>query len=645
LPQGAELCCPSCHLCQAMSAEIAQPLSVIDELFNRHLAGGHEPSAEWGERKHFTNVLGLDDEERFAQIPCLNEVEVVDSLPPFSLVRYRGLVQDVFEPEIYEAVVQENDDITGDSRPVTTKYRELIASVPGKTHKSLGHASYSQRGAYYCVPLPGETEWAQATAAAWSLAGGGVAKTPVEVAHSNRPKRTRPDEDMEMNAEAMQPPPKCEPQEKRHTSSSSARPRASGKPRRQTAEQFGLNFPIPSEEGRVGGKALACMVKLYDDDAETVRLCEAVEFVGVLCVNPEVASFNDMDAFSGCAWDARHPSCSFVPRLHAICMRRLPFQNPLLPYTPAFMSEARLAVAFQRSLAAPGLLAATRQKAVEHLASCFGGDTLAAQYVLMMLVSRSFAKHGDQSLGTWSLNLGCWPQGLGMGKFKEAVAQFVPRVACYEITAQTLNTQRWRPVKDFAANRLVSSQLQLAAGTVVIFDETQMMEGQLGDAGVRNVNAIRSFVNEQQLVCDFQAYEVKIPVEVQTINISSRKSIISDIDVLLPLCPNAEIAAQCSCDISAEAVDAIRLLLALVTRTAKSLRIPDDVAHKFGEDFAAARESRDIKPELAHTWMSLARSFCLTFGDDELSAERWSQVLQMEVERLSRCRQQNLLNP
>jgi len=399
-----------------------------------------------------------------------------------------------------------------------------------------------------------------------------------------------------------------------------------------------LNFPIPSEEGRKGGKSVACIVKLYDD-AETLRLCEAVEFVGVLCVNPEAASFNELEP--GELWDARNPSTSFVPRLHAICVRHLPFQNPLVPYSPAFMSEARLAAAFQRSLAAPGLLAATRCKAVEYLASSLGGDTLAAQYVLMMLVSRSFAKHGDQSLGIWSMNLACWPNNLDTLKFKEAIAQFVPRVAFYELTAETLNTQRWRPVKDFNANRLIASQLQLTSGTVVIFDETKMTQGNLVDAGVRNLNAIRTLVNDQELVCDYQVYEVKVPLEVQAINVSPRKSVVADIDVLLPLCPTEGIPSL----LSSDALDAIRLLLALVTRTAKPLRIPDEVAHKFGEDFAAARELGEVKPELANTWMSLARGFCLTYGDDELSAEKWSQVLEMETERLRRCRQEKLLSP
>lgn len=617
-----------------MSAEITQPLALIDELFNRHLAAGNAPSAEWGEKEHFVRALGLDDEELFARIPCLNEVDLVDSLPPFSLVRFRGLVQDVFEPEIYEATIQETDDTTGNVRPLTTKYRELIEPAPGKTLTSLGHASYNQRGSYYCVPLPGETEWAQAAAAAWTQAGGGAVKKPMEASSSSRPKRSRPDEDVDMSG-AVPPPLPTEPQEKRRNPVSSATPKQVGL---QTAEQFGLNFPIPSEESRGGGKSIACIVKLYDDDAETLRLCETVEFVGVLCVNPEVASLSEEHS---ALWDARHPSTSFVPRLHAICVRRLPLPNPLVPYTSNFMSEARLATAFQRNLGAPGLLAATRCKALEQLASSLGGDTLAAQYVLMMLVSRSFAKHGDQSLGVWSLNLGCWPEGLDVGKFKDTVAQFVPRVACYDITADTLNTKRWRPVKDFNANRLVASQLQLAAGTVVIFDETRMAAGNLVDAGVRNVNAIRTLVNEQQLACDFQSYEVKIPLEVQTINVSLRKSIVADIDVLVPL--RAGAGGLVATD--SAALDAVRLLLALVTRTAKPLRIPEEVAHKFGEDFAVAREQRDVKPELAHTWMSLARAFCLTHGDDELSAEKWTQVLDLEGERLQRCRQEKLLSP
>ena len=49
----------------------------------------------------------------------------------------------------------------------------------------------------------------------------------------------------------------------------------------------------------------------------------------------------------------------------------------------------------------------------------------------------------------------------------------------YLKSAEALNEQRWRPRKDFVADRLVAAQLQLAGGTLLMVDETKMSEGQL----------------------------------------------------------------------------------------------------------------------------------------------------------------------
>merc|ERR1719253_1350309 len=110
--------------------------------------------------------------------------------------------------------------------------------------------------------------------------------------------------------------------------------------------------------------------------------------------------------------------------------------------------------------------------------------------MLMLLVSRTFGKVGDMQLGAWSCNLTNWPSQLSTNDLGNAIAALVPRAACLEITAETLNTRRWRPRKDFEADRLVASQLQLASGTAVVFDETKMTEGQLSDAGVKSLMAI-----------------------------------------------------------------------------------------------------------------------------------------------------------
>mmetsp|Transcript_166707 Transcript_166707/g.320060 ORF Transcript_166707/g.320060 Transcript_166707/m.320060 type:complete len:670 (-) Transcript_166707:298-2307(-) len=635
--------------------EFTRPLSVVDAMFAQHLAAGNEPASQFGEREYFQKVIGVENEEGLARIPCLNDVELAESVPPFTLVRYRGLVQDVFEPEIYAAVFQQSAaQGSGASAPhfVTSKYRDCVEPAPGCVLQQLdGPSGLGQRGACYCVPLPGETPWARAAAVErTSLAGGAaVAAVDAPVTPNRSNKRGRADEDVEMGSEENQRPRMAEAAPaavedaltpKKLAAGNFCTPCTPADNTMRTAEDFGLNFPIPSEEKRGRGASSACIVKLYDADAESLKPCEAVEIIGVLCVNPEVADFSTTSMQD--EWrDARQPSTSLVPRLHALVVRHLPFYTPLLPYTNAWLSEARLANAYQRQFSSPGALATARNAAVALLTSHLGGDTVAAEYVLMQLVSRSFGRHGDKSLGSWSLNIAGWPAGGDTQSFTQAVAELVPRAVRLEVTADSLNTKRWRPQKDYVANRLVASQLQLAAGTLLVLDEMRMAAGNLGTEGVKALAAIKTLVTENLLTCDFMSCDVKLPLEVSAICVSERRSIVKDADVLLPLRPAASPVEASVPGVAA--LNAARWLIALVTRAPRAVKIPDHVAQRFSEDFAAVRQELSVPAELGHTWMGLARARCLTLGEKELSIEQWGAVFQLEKERLQRCNADGLL--
>jgi hypothetical protein len=413
----------------------------------------------------------------------------------------------------------------------------------------------------------------------------------------------------------------------------------------KTAEDFGLNFPLPSEERRGQASSTACIVKLYDADAESLRLCESVEVIGILCVNPDIADLPDgATGNMEDEWrDARHPSTSLVPRLHAIFVRHLPYHHPLLPYSPAWLAEERLAAAFQQRFSSPDAILAARNAAGELLAKNLAGDTLAAEYLLMLLVARSFSKHGEKLLGTWSMNVAGWPQSLNASALAEATGELVPRSVLLEVTGETLNSKRWKPRKDFVANRLVAAQLQLAAGTLLMLDESRMAEGQLTADGVKAFQAMQMLVTDNKLACDFSSYDVKIPLELSSVLLSGRKSLVKDVDVVIPLrAQPASVLANAS-PVSAEALNSARWLLALVTRAPRALRIPDEVMHHFSEDFAAVRQQFMVKPELAHTWMALARARCLTFGEEELSLQRWREVMELEKSRLSRCQEDKMV--
>lgn len=628
-----------------MIDSIRDPLAVIDSLFAPHatatLTAGAKLPSEWGEKAHFVQALGLQDEENFCKVPCLNDVAMAETVPPFSLVRYRCLVQDVFDPEVYSAVFQESDAASdATSRLLTTKYRECTPNpLPGKVIKDLGRDGMSQRGAYYCVPLPGETAWARSAAAAGGLTPRGGNRPPT---HSSV-KRSRPDEDVDMSENVPAPP----------SAGPDTDARLLRKPRGNTdmvsagadasaigSDQFGLNFPLPWEERRGFGSSTACIVKLYDDDAESLKVCESIEILGVLCIDPELANLGqEQEPFFA---DARNPSSALIPRLHAIVVRKLPFYNPLFPFTPQWLSEARLASAFQRRLASPGALAAARGAALNVLTMGLGGDALAAEYALILLASRVFSRHGDMGLGRFSLNLARWPDSIQVSTLLEAVSELVPRAVHLPVTADTLNAGRWKPSKNYDANRLVSGKLQLASGTLLLLDETQMSVGQLGPEGVKAFAAVEALVSEQALLCDYFSYDVRLPLEVSCLLVSKGASIVKDPDLTVPL--RHQSSSGNGVGVSQSSLDVARFLLGIISRQTQPLRIPDEVATAFSEDFSKVRQAYQVCNQLGHVWMSLARAQCLTFGEAELTVDRWRSVFELEKQRLIRCKEEGWVN-
>lgn len=612
--------------------ELSQPLAVIDGLFAQRAQGEDLPT-EWGEREHFIQALGLQDEQAFQRIPCLNDVELAEGVRPFSLVRYRGMVQDVFEPEMYVSCVQELDaagDMNGakgvqESRLRTTKYREYVEAGPGKVIQELDTPELGQRGAFYCVPLPGESAWAKAAAAA---AGPALkAATQAGTARAKRGRDDDADESMGEPGESMQCRP-CAPR----TQSGPGSPQRDGG---VNGDEFGLNFPLPWEEARGRGASTACIVKTYDADAESLRLCEIVEVLGVLCVNPEIANL-EMPLEDAFGQDARHPSTALVPRLHAILVRKLPFYHPAFPFTPQWLSEARLAAAYQANFSQPGAVAAVRAAALDQLTRHLGGDTMAAEYALMALFSRSFGQHADQALGSWSLNLTRWPRELDVQAFAQAAGELVPRAVCLEVNCKTLGERPWKPIKDFAAERLLAAQLQLAPGTLLVLDETQMAEGHLTAPGVNAIKTIGTLVTDQVLPCDFSAYDVNVPLELSIILVSQGKSIVKEVDLAVPLQAEHH-QAGAGPAASSSGLEGVRLYLGLATRLPKALEIAEDLTERIAGDFCEIRQELQVPSALCSTWLSLARAFCLSYGEAELSEARWSALLELEKKRLRRC--------
>jgi hypothetical protein len=108
---------------------------------------------------------------------------------------------------------------------------------------------------------------------------------------------------------------------------------------------------------------------------------------------------------------AQHAPASVLPRLHAVLVERLPSVNPLLPRAQALPARAtRLPCPGRVLLSSGAVLQRTaaeaprlRQAALQCLSRALGGDDLAAEYLLLNLLSRTCvrprARHGAMADG------------------------------------------------------------------------------------------------------------------------------------------------------------------------------------------------------------------------------------------------------
>lgn len=173
------------------------------------------------------------------------------------------------------------------------------------------------------------------------------------------------------------------------------------------------------------------------------------------------------------------PPAGLVPQLHCVRYRKLASAHPIDASLGSAQSVAQWVE--ETGLVA---IAEARSALHEHLTSCLFGDRLAAEYLLLHLVSRVYRRASELNpLGCLPLNLVGLPPVVNSvpvaSHFGSFMSELVPAVHTIPLSRETLQTTQLTPVKDYDHERLISGQLQLAAGTQLIVDETALTEGQL----------------------------------------------------------------------------------------------------------------------------------------------------------------------
>ncbi|XP_069546068.1 mini-chromosome maintenance complex-binding protein isoform X2 [Brachyistius frenatus] len=551
----------------------------------------------------------------------------------------------MFDPEFFMGAYETVDPSTKAKMMRCGKYKDVTEC--GVDFNSKNTVT-SERQTFYCVPIPGENPWVKER-----YAGASQARVVPSTSYVPSRQKRSYEEDDDMDTQPQK-------QREQHTGPQSpAEHHGNGDCKRQETEapssqtapssHLDLNFPLPGEKGP------SCLVKVYED-WDSFKLNDTLEVFGILSVSPALSALAEEKDASSSLLDptesmetaeeqrVHSPPASLVPRLHMLYAKPLPHNNPLLPCA-ALQEDA----AFLSSTLSE--MSSVRTELLTYFTHVLLGDALAAEYLLLHLISNVYTRRDILPLGKFTLNLsGCPTVASYTERLYQIIQQLVPSSHYLGMSLQIMNEMRLVPKKDYVANRLVSGALQLARNTSLFLDETQLEQGQLDTTGVRNVTALGNLISWQKVDYDFNYHQMEFPCNINVLVASEGRS-------LLPYDCRIHLESQVTPSHMEEYLSSIHLhpqassqlnkfRMYLSVARLLDYSISEEVTKSVEDDFVDMRKDdpQSISAEDLHRMLAVARLLSLSFGQTSLSRDSWLRAKHIEMQRRSRMEQHKCVN-
>ncbi|KAL5075334.1 hypothetical protein RYX36_014318 [Vicia faba] len=583
---------------------LANPLGVIRSTFDTAISSGSDPTSlngrDWGAIDLFRHFLS--DQSQLSQVPLLTPA-TIKYVKPNTLVRFRGMIQDMLGNEFYVGTFKDG------SVWRTNKFTDF-AQYPIPVGSSV-HTRIWERRLLYCVPIPGLSPWAESTPET-------VADVSMDCTSDQREKRRRGDDessDMHVeNDEVVEGSPNTKRMRE------GERPSPASQSQGAVPETAGsCTNLIPG----LNGNSSNCIVKIYDTPESELRLNDIFEFVGILTSDLELQDDSeDRDLLNEFSEDPLHHfPPNKVPRLHCLIHRKLSILD-FLQNKPIIEPK-------------PDMVKGIRESLLKHLSTVLGNDDVAAHFMLLHLLSKVQARVDAIAVGKFSVNFTCFSKEIAsiFGKqLNHSVKNLVPFTHCIPLTVEYLNTASLAPKKNYDKNRLETGVLQLAEGSHLIVDETQLEAGTLNSVGVENASLLKNLMEMQKVDYDFRFYKMEMATDVQLLVLSEGKSNILPADVIVPIRPSA---TNCSEAVPAETLEAWRWYLGTVRQLPHCMESGMEKMVE-GDLVEAIQADRSLSIQDFSRWLTMGRLMSLSYGETSMSLEHWQMA--KELERLRRER-------
>lgn len=605
------------------------PLSVIKSLYDESPEILHKLE-DIG--NYFRTILDND----FSQIPCINNVSV-ENIKPNSLVQYKGMIQDMFDPEFYLGKYEVVNKTKNEKEERLGCYTDTHGLADEEIDFNSDKNVTLERQTYYCVPVPGENEWIKNMYSnkikemEKTLMSGSVNKRSLEHdCEDDAPMDQDPTHAEQKELVSGKKLKEAECTEKLGLTNTNYLSSSSSSKNTNKAD-FVKNFPLPCENENEP----PCFIKMYSNSNE-LKLNDVVDFICILSVDPIFASssMSNENNEEMIAWpdhntveDQAHcPPPSLVPRLHCLFFNKVESLNPLMlsrgPIYDNVSSE----------------LSKIRSSLIQLLTQNLGGDATVAEYILFYLISSVYGRCGTMCVGKLTMNIMKCPSGEFTENLYKFIEMLVEKSHYLPLKLENLNNLKFIPRKDYDANRLVTGVLQLPSGLHMVLDETKMESGKLDSDGVHNLTAIGNVMQWQKVEYDFKFNKVDIDTNLNVLVMSEGKSILT-CDCQLPIVSddlNADQVERVISSLAPKLLEKIRLYLSIVS--SMEYNLTDEIQKALEDDFVEMRkdDSKSINADSFYLLLTTARYMALSYGQSTLSSSLWIRTKELDAERRKR---------
>ncbi|KAI9484234.1 MAG: mini-chromosome maintenance replisome factor-domain-containing protein [Benjaminiella poitrasii] len=560
-----------------MISQIREPLDHIAELFDEHLKDPVNSPTTFDPSPVFLDILKNNKK----QITSLNDVPAQQILKN-SLVRFRCMIQDTGLGQEMFISAYEKLDKNGVSKLHSYRFTDDPIDTEIDDQNIIQNEHLCERTLVYCVSPPGENKWAK------------------DAHNFNFDPLSNQFNQLEI---------------------------------KEQNENVYKKYPLP------GQAHISAVVKFYNDMAESIKVGQLIEVIGI---RGQDLQNQQIDEEVNNGFESVLNMFSGVPIIHAIAYNSLEdVQNSPLAEHDDVMHQAD----------------DIRTQLIEYIASsALGGDKLAAEFVLLQLLSRVTLKNRGLKIGNFTLNISGFPSHQTTEADKneppftlnnpvsKSMADILESLTVHSVnlplTIDGLNKTKFSP-KSVNEN-LEAGILQLVDGTVLLVDETVLDEGQLADAGVRNFQALQNLIQHQTLTYNFPYSQYDFDTDIGVISLSTSKSMLPN-HCSIPLETFFSLQDVVDENRDRPSYETLNLFRKFI-HNAKYLQydIHDNVSEYIQTSFVNERKLASEKgmdlpsQEDLMLRMNLARLAAVSFGEDNLTRERYEYVIDLEKKRKSR---------